>query len=98
MEDCGSTYSKATEASNTSDPKAQGPSNAPFKWQTDASKDLNLISWPPGKALPEKYRGYVYDVAGGIGTYIYVISNGINVQNPVRSFPSPSNLLPFTSI
>ena len=82
VQDCGRTYGNATAISNTTEPEA-APSNAPFRWQTDASRDLSMISWPPKKPPPEKYRGYVYDIGAGIGTYIYVIDNGINMQNPV---------------
>lgn len=82
VEDCGRTYGKATGLLNATESDV-APSNAPLRWQTDASPDLNIMSWPPRRLLPKKYRGYVYDVGAGVGTYIYVIDNGINTQNPV---------------
>ena len=84
VENCGRTYGKDTGVVNATEPDV-APSNAPLRWQTDASPDLNIMSWPPRKRLLEKYRGYVYDVGAGVGTYIYVIDNGVHIQNPVRN-------------
>ena len=53
--------------------------------QTDAPQDLGLVSWSVAKSLPWKMRGYVYDLTFGRDTYIYVIDNGLNNLNKVRS-------------
>ena len=53
--------------------------------QADAPQDLNVLSWPPWKSLPRRFPGYVYDVTKGVRTWIYVIDNGLNPQNSVRS-------------
>lgn len=55
----------------------------PLRRQRDAPQDLDLVSWPPRKRLPVvgKMPCYVYDIARGIDTYIYIIENGINKDN-----------------
>ena len=53
--------------------------------QTDAPQDLDLVSWSVAKLLPRKMNGYVYDLAFGRDTYIYIIDNGLNNLNKVRS-------------
>lgn len=59
----------------------------PLRRQRDAPQDLDLVSWPPRKRLPVvgKMPCYVYDIARGIDTYIYIIENGINKDNDVRT-------------
>lgn len=61
----------------------------PFRQQPDAPQDLDLVSWPPRKRLPVfgKMPYYRYDVTKGVDTYIYIIDNGINKDNAVRSPP-----------
>ncbi|KAL8778971.1 MAG: hypothetical protein Q9213_007156 [Squamulea squamosa] len=49
--------------------------------QRAAPQDLDLVSWPPGRFLPWKMKGYVYDVVSGDDTYIYVIGDGINFEH-----------------
>ena len=53
--------------------------------QTDAPQDLDLVSWSVAKPLPRKMSGYVYDLTFGTNTYVYVIDNGLNNLNKVRS-------------
>ena len=53
--------------------------------QTDAPQDLDLVSWSVAKLLPRKMSGYVYDLTFGRDTYIYIIDNGLNSLNKVRS-------------
>ena len=76
----------------------EGPANAstlvpaspqlklPIRRQRDAPQDLDIVSWPPHKRVPVlgEMPWYVYDVARGLDTYIYVIDNGINKDNAVR--------------
>lgn len=69
----------------------------PLKYQEDAPQDLDVVSWPRGKRRPTfgKYPYYLYDVARGVDTYIYVISNGINPDNAVRIRPCPAHFFDF---
>ena len=53
--------------------------------QTNAPQDLDLVSWSVAKPLPWKMSGYVYDLTFGRDTYIYIIDNGLNNLNKVRS-------------
>ena len=53
--------------------------------RTDAPQDLDLVSWSVAKPLPWKMRGYVYDLTFGKDTYVYIINNGLNNLNKVRS-------------
>ena len=59
----------------------------PRRKQTDAPQDLDIVSWPPRKKLPlfGKLPCYLYDVARGVDTYIYIIDNGINGDNDVST-------------
>lgn len=59
----------------------------PRRKQQDAPQDLDIVSWPPRKRLPffGKLPWYLYDIARGIDTYIYIIDNGINKDNDVSS-------------
>ena len=58
---------------------------SPRRKQGDAPQDLDIVSWPPRKRLPlfGKLPWYLYDVARGIDTYVYIIDNGINMDNDV---------------
>ncbi|KAK2009131.1 subtilisin-like protein [Colletotrichum eremochloae] len=49
--------------------------------QTDASKELKVISQPPGAAL-RKLPGYAYASEGGKGVTIYIVDSGVDVENP----------------
>ena len=51
--------------------------------QQGAPQDLDLVSWPAGKPLPSKLKGYAYDVFHGVKTYIYVIGSGLNLDHRV---------------
>ena len=57
--------------------------------QPDAPQDLDLVSWPPDTYLPlvGKMKGYAYDSDAGSSTFIYVIDNGINMNNAVCCQP-----------
>ena len=75
--------------------KASPPLNFPDRSQRDAPQDLDIVSWPARKRIPGfgKMPAYVYDVARGVDTYIYIIDNGINQDNAVSiqcSLPAPS--------
>lgn len=56
-----------------------------IRLQPDAPQDLDLVSWPPDTYLPlvGKMKGYAYDSDAGSSTFIYVIDNGINMNNAV---------------
>ena len=60
---------------------------SPRRKQYDAPLDLDIVSWPPRKRLPVSgnWPGYWYDVARGVDTYIYIIDNGINMDNGVST-------------
>ena len=75
---------------STESKQAKSGLELPFRQQQDAPQDLDLVSWPPRKRLPVfgKLPYYRYDVTRGIDTYIYIIDNGINTDNAVRS-PTP---------
>ncbi len=53
--------------------------------QRGAPQDLDLVSWPAGKMLPRKLKGYVYDVLPGLETYLYMIGDGLNLEHRVGS-------------
>ena len=59
----------------------------PRRKQHDAPQDLDIVSWPPRKGLPffGKLPWYLYDVARGTDTYVYIIDNGINMGNDVSN-------------
>lgn len=80
-----------TSANSTGSTQAKSELKLPFRSQRDAPQDLDLVSWPPRKRLPVfgKMPWYVYDVAKGTDTYIYIIDNGINTDNAVRNQNSP---------
>lgn len=88
-----STEESSTDASAFTIADATRSDNAsqqlklPLRMQRDAPQDLDLVSWPPRKRLPVfgNMPGYRYDVARGTDTYIYIIDNGINADNAVRS-------------
>ena len=65
--------------------KANPPLNFPDRSQRDAPQDLDIVSWPARKRIPGfgKMPAYVYDIARGVDTYIYIIDNGINQDNAV---------------
>lgn len=53
--------------------------------QRGAPQDLDVVSWDVNKPMPWRLNGYVYDVFYGRDTYIYVIDNGLNLNNSVRN-------------
>ena len=85
-EESSTNASAVTTADNTRSNKASPQLMVPNKSQKDAPQDLDLVSWPPRKRLPfaGKMPAFVYDIARGTDTYIYIIDNGINVDNAVR--------------
>lgn len=53
--------------------------------QSNAPVDLKVVSWspdPPGIRL-EDLKSYTFEDTGGDDTYVYLIENGIEPQNPV---------------
>ena len=89
--DIGESLTNTSSANNTGSSPAKAELNSPFRYQRDAPQDLDLVSWPPRKRLPVfgKMKGYRFDVAKGIDTYIYIIGNGLNKDNAVRTPTSP---------
>ena len=83
----GDSLSTFTVANTTGSDQASPELKLPRRHQRDAPQDLDLVSWPPRKRLPvlDKMKWYVYDVARGTDTYIYIIDNGINKDNTVRT-------------
>lgn len=89
-QNCGGSLTNSssfTSANSTGSSQEKSELKGPFRQQRDAPQDLDLVSWPPGKRLPVlgKMPYYRYDVAKGIDTYIYIIDNGINIDNAVRA-------------
>ena len=90
-QNCGPSFvnASAIATANRTLPKGASPEELklPFRSQRDAPQDLDLVSWPPRRRIPAvgKMPWYVYDVARGTDTYIYIIDNGINTNNPVRN-------------
>ena len=73
----------------------------PDRSQRDAPQDLDIVSWPARKRIPifGKMPAYVYDIARGIDTYIYIIDNGINMDNAVSiQSPLPALSSPKTTL
>ena len=95
LEDSPTNISAFTTVDSTQSTKASPQLKIPMRSQRDAPQDLDLVSWPPRKRLPASgiMPYFVYDVARGIDTYIYVIDNGINEDNAVRI----QSLLPMVS-
>lgn len=89
-QNCGESFLNAsaiTTANSTLSKETSPELKLPFRSQRDAPQDLDLVSWPPRRRIPAsgKMPWYVYDVARGTDTYIYIIDNGINMNNPVRT-------------
>lgn len=86
LEDNPTNISAFTNVDGTQSTNASPPLKLPMRSQRDAPQDLDLVSWPPRKRLPSSGNlpWFVYDVAKGIDTYVYVIDNGINEDNAVR--------------
>ena len=91
LEDSPTNVSAFTTVNSTQSTKASPQLKLPMRIQSDAPQDLDLVSWPPRKRLPAfgNLPFFVYDVARGIDTYVYVIDNGINEDNAVRIQSSP---------
>lgn len=87
------TNTSVLSTANSTEPDEASPGlMIPRRKQRDAPQDLDIVSWPPRKRLPlfGKLPWYVYDVARGTDTYIYIIDNGINKgNNEFKSMPSP---------
>ena len=96
LEDSPSNASTLTTVDRAQSGKASPQLGRPNRSQRDAPQDLDLVSWPPRKRLPAfgKMPWFVYDIARGIDTYVYVIDNGINEDNAVR-IQSPPPLISF---
>lgn len=73
-------------ANSTGSDEASLELKLPRRSQRDAPQDLDLVSWPPRKRIPVsgKMPWYIYDIARGVDTFIYIIDNGINMDNRVR--------------
>ena len=86
LEDSPTNISASTAVDSTQSSNASPQLKLPMRSQRDAPQDLDLVSWPPRKQLPASGNmpWFVYDVAKGIDTYVYVIDNGINEDNAVR--------------
>ena len=80
------TNTSVLSTANSTDEASPGLMS-PRRKQRDAPQDLDIVSWPPRKRLPlfGKLPWYLYDVARGVDTYIYIIDNGINQDNNVSS-------------
>ena len=82
------TNTSTSSGAENARPKPESPElKRPRISQPDAPQDLDLVSWPPRTRLPNfgKMPGYKYDVTRGVDTYIYIIDNGINMDNAVRT-------------
>ena len=86
LEESSTNASAVTTVDSTRSNKASRQLKLPLRSQRDAPQDLDLVSWPPRKRLPTsgKMPWFVYDVAKGTDTYVYIIDNGINEGNAVR--------------
>ena len=78
-----------SNVSNSDNSKLGKPSD--LVYQIDAPPDLKVVSWPIASSLVDlKY--YTYDKNGGQNSVIYVVENGIDLQNPVRALRSSRSL------
>lgn len=75
--------STLTIANSTGSDQASPELKLPRRTRRDAPQDLDLVSWPPRKRIPVfgKMPWYIYDVAQGVDTFVYIIDNGINMDN-----------------
>jgi len=51
--------------------------------------DLKLVSWASGKAWKD-VKDYAFDEVEGSDTWIYLVENGVNLENPVRMDRNPT--------
>ena len=96
LEESSAHVSMSTTANSTRSNKATRQLKLPIRYQRDAPQDLDLVSWPPRKRVPGSgmMLPFAYDVAKGVDTYIYIIDNGINKANAVRT---PNSSVPASS-
>ena len=88
-QNCGESFKNASAfmtANSTGSDEASLERRRPLRSQRDAPQDLDLVSWPRRKRIPVfgKMPWYIYDVARGVDTFIYILDSGINVDNSVR--------------
>ena len=100
LEDSPTNVSASTTVNSTQGTEANPQLKIPMRSQRDAPQDLDLVSWPPRKRLPASGNmpWFVYDVARGVDTYVYVIDNGINEDNAVRIQSLPPMVLLLTQL
>ena len=60
--------------------------NSNIVYQEDAPKDLKVVSWAEGKDFEDKnLKYYAYDKTGGQDSVLYVVENGIDIDNEVSA-------------
>ncbi|KAL6719718.1 hypothetical protein ACLMJK_001639 [Lecanora helva] len=56
-----------------------------INYETNPPADLKVVSWPPNK-LAKDLNYFAYDQRGGRDVVLYVIEEGLDVQNPEFAF------------
>ena len=87
LQDGGPSRNQLNFANSSESMTASLVNNDNFIFQKLAPVDLALVSWPPGRKFKGwfdfKRKPYMYDKRKISDTWIYVVDNGIDPQNPV---------------
>ena len=60
--------------------------NSNIVYQDDAPTDLKVVSWAEGKDYDDNsLKYYAYDKTGGQDSVLYVVENGIDIDNKVSA-------------
>lgn len=63
-----------------------GIDNSNIVYQEDAPKDLKVVSWAEGKDFDDNnLKYYAYDKTGGQDSVMYILENGIDIDNEVSA-------------
>ena len=55
-------------------------------YQDDAPTDLKVVSWAKGRDFDDNsLRYYAYDKTGGQNSVLYVVENGVDLENEVSA-------------
>ena len=55
-------------------------------YQDDAPTDLKVVSWAEGRDFDDdSLKYYAYDKAGGQNSVLYVVENGVDLENEVSA-------------
>ena len=60
--------------------------NSNIVYQDDAPTDLKIVSWAEGEDFDDNnLKYYAYDKTGGRDSVLYVLENGIDIDNKVSA-------------